>query len=253
MSVKTGTTDFWCKATEVNQQNWGFVETLEGETKQIVKFILIPTFINLLCIALYFSGIESAQQIVAPTVPWLLENSWREFGLLEQLQNFVLLAMFFLLLRAIKSLKLLLEKLFFFLASSVVLFIFLEEIDYGLHFYELISGEYSEREVRNWHNEETNNRQNVSYLHKAAIVLMAIWFVVLPLFKSRISNSFIRSFIPSRWFIGTIIVGVLVSRSAHFMDKSGFAIIEGVQGNLMGNTTEFRELNNYYLYLLYIM
>ena len=30
MSVPIKTTDFWCKATGVNQQNWGFVETLEG-------------------------------------------------------------------------------------------------------------------------------------------------------------------------------------------------------------------------------
>jgi len=221
-------------------------------TKQLVKFILIPASINLLCIALYFSGIKFAQQIVAPTVPWLLENSWREFGLLELLQNVVLLAILFLLLRAIKSHTLVLEKVFFALASSVVLFIFLEEIDYGLHFYELISGEHSERVIRNWHNEETNNKQNVRYLQKAANVLMAIWFVVLPLFKNKINNPFFRSFIPSRWFIGTFLVGVLISQLAHFLSKNDFAIIEGIQGNLKGNTTsEFRELNNYYLYLLY--
>ena len=36
MSAPIKTTDFWCKARGVNQQNWGFVETLEGGNCRIL-------------------------------------------------------------------------------------------------------------------------------------------------------------------------------------------------------------------------
>jgi len=46
---------------------------------------------------------------------------------------------------------------------------------------------------------------------------------------------------------------ILFSRLAYFLDDSGFGIINLVQGNLSsGDISEFRELNMYYDYLIYV-
>lgn len=222
-------------------------------TKPLFYFIIIPVFINLVCIGLYFSGIEFAQQIIAPTIAWLPNDSWREFGLLEQLQNFYLLIMLAILLIAVINRTRLIEKLFFGLITAVILFIFLEEIDYGLHFYEFFNEEYSGIKVRNWHNQETDNKQNVSSLKKVADIIMVIWFVILPLFKNKINNGLIKSMIPSCWFISAFIITIIMTKSAHFLDHNDYSIIDGVPGNLSGNISEFKEANNYYLFLLYVI
>jgi len=219
--------------------------------KSIFIFILLPACINLLCIALYFSGIEFAQQLVAPTISWLPQDSWREMGILEQLQNIYLLAMLLLFITAAINRTELIEKIFFVVATVFTLFLLLEEMDYGLHYYELITGEHSGIEVRNWHNEETNNKQNVRYLKRISDIMMATWFVILPLFNNKIKNELINSIIPSRWFIGTFFTAIIMGKLAHFFQDNDFGIINGIQGNLDGNITEYREASNYYLYLLY--
>ena len=45
----------------------------------------------------------------------------------------------------------------------------------------------------------------------------------------------------------------MMSNLAHFLEDNSFGMIAGVQGNLAGNVSEFREASNYYLYLLYVM
>lgn len=223
------------------------------KAKNIFLFILFPTLVNLLFISLYYSGIKPAQQLIAPTINWLSSDSWRELGMLEQLQNIYLLTILFMFGLAFIKRKVIAEKIFFLVANFFILFLFLEEIDYGLHFYELIIGEYSGIEERNWHNQKTGTKQNVRYLKKMADIMMLIWFVIIPLCKPKIKNRFLLNIIPSRWFIGTFITAIVMSDFAHFLEDKNFGIIDGIQGNLAGNVSEFREASNYYLYLLYTL
>lgn len=51
--------------------------------------------------------------------------------------------------------------------------------------------------------------------------------------------------------IPTVMLTVLLSWLAHALDDAGLAVIDGVPGNLEKNISEFRELNIYYLFLLY--
>lgn len=219
--------------------------------KKIILFVGIPIFINLLLIGLYFSGIESAQQLVAPTISWLQSNSWREFGILEQLQNIYLLAIIIIFIIAVLKKPLILEKVFFLSGALIFLVLFLEEIDYGIHFYEYFTGQASSIEVRNWHNQISSGKQNVSYLKKIVDLIMVIWFVLIPIFSYKIKYVPIKYIVPSRWFIIGFIIVFVFSRLAHFLDGMEWDVINGVEGNLAGNISEFREANTYYLYLLY--
>ena len=222
---------------------------------KIILFAAIPILTNLLFIGLYFSGIEYAQQIVAPTIDWLSSNSWREFGILEQLQNIYLLTIIIIFVIGIFKKTLMFKRILFISGFLVILFIFLEEIDYGIHFYDFFIGHSSAIDVRNWHNQETftSGKQNVAYLKQIIDFIMIIWFVLLPIFSYKISYSPIKKLIPSPWFIIGFIISFLCSRFAHFLQDMGWDVINSISGNLHNNISEFRETTNYYLYMLYVI
>ena len=206
-----------------------------------------------LLIGLYFSGVHSLQQIVAPTISGLSPNSWREFGLLEMLQNICLLSVIGILSLAAYNKKGTVDGLLFFLGVLAFVFLFLEEIDYGIHFYELFVGEDSGVTVRNWHNQETDGEQNVKSFKKLIDGVMFLVFIVLPLVKNKIPIPFIRNIAPSRWFIAGFAAIILGAQIAHLLDDHGMGMIEGTEGNLWGNISEFRELGTYYFYVLYAL
>jgi hypothetical protein len=214
-------------------------------------FLIIPGSIILLLMAMYFSGSTFLQQIIAPTVDGISPNSWREFGLLEQLQNILLAATIGVLFLAATKEKYPLDRIFYYGGSAVFLFLLLEEIDYGIHFYEFIIGDTSGIEVRNWHNQKTDGKQNVKRFKQVVDILIILQFIVLPLMRNRISNQLLRTLIPSRWFILGFVLIVACSKFAHLLDDRGMGIISGVEGNLSGNISEFRELGNYYFFLIY--
>ena len=219
--------------------------------KQIYYFFIIPLFINLILLGFYFSGIKFLQQIIAPTISFLHFYSWREFGLLEQLQNIYLISIFVLFLYSCITRQDKKEKIFFFVLACLFLFLFLEEIDYGLHIYEFITGQYSGLEIRNWHNQKNGKHDNVHFLKLLVDIITILWFVVLPLLADKIKIPIIKCMIPSRYFVAGFILTFLLSRLTHFLNDQGFSIIDGVKGNLFGNLSEFREQNTYYFYLLY--
>ena len=219
--------------------------------KDLAIFVFIPLILNVILMGLYFSGVGYLQQIVAPTIEWLPSNSWREFGLLEQLQNSFLLAAVLILLAAAVYHRNTLDRLCFVGGALIFAFLFLEEIDYGLHFYELFIGEDTGIRTRNWHNQENDGKQNVKKFKQIMDVLMFILFIFLPLIKNRISIQLIRNVTPSRWFIVGFAIGITASKVAHLLDTQGMGTINAVEGNLSGNISEFRELSNYYFFMLY--
>jgi len=143
------------------------------------------------------------------------------------------------------------EKIFFFVLASLFLVLFLEEIDYGLHIYEFITGQSSALENRNWHNQQNGKHDNVHFLKLLVDVITILWFVVLPLFADKIKIPIIKCLIPTRYFVAGFILAFLLSRLTHVLHDQGLGIINGIEGNLFGNLSEFREQNTYYFYLLY--
>ena len=220
--------------------------------KNIYFFIVIPIVLNIILVGCYFSGISLLQHIVSPNDGFLT----RESGLLEQLQNIYLLFILFIFTKNIIKREQKDEKIFFTLLSIVFLFLFLEEIDYGLNLYEFFLGHASGIELRNWHNQTVDgHRQNVSYFKQLIDIANIIWFVLIPLlaYKINFQIPILKSLMPNRFFIIGFILTALYSSITHSLDNMGLSIINGEGGSLTGNISEFREHNTYYLYLLYAL
>lgn len=196
---------------------------------------------------LYFSGNETLQEIVSPRMPQMHPDSGREFGLLENLQNLVLLVMVGVALGAARRKTPKWEKGLFAAIAAFALFVFLEEIDYGLHFYEYLRGIPWNRAVkaRNVHN--VGNRTQVA--KQVVDVAMVIFFVIGPVVFARSTRPWIRYFTPDRYSVLTMVAMGIVHVSAHGLRDWGV----GSEGTIHKNLSEFRELVTYYLFLLYLI
>lgn len=218
--------------------------------------LLLPGLVSLALLAMYFSGNPYLQNIVAPTMDNMPLFSAREFGALEMLQNFLLLCIVYYSVRSFMAAGDLWIKMVALFLIFVSVFTFLEEIDYGAPFIEYFTGQHGslspETWSRNWHNKTgPTGVQNVSYLKLATDIGLLFGFVLAPLLLSSVRNPTIRILVPSRWMISTVILVVLLSMLAHRLDDAGYGMIGKTPGNLYKNVSEFRELNMYYLFLLY--
>ena len=212
--------------------------------------------LNAVLIGLYFSGLKWMQEIIAPTIEGLQFSQWREFGLMENIQNLLMLLIIAVFIHALCNKSGVINKVFYGLGLAFFIFLFLEEIDYGLHHLEYLTGEASGVENRNWHNQWNDGVENATRLKKANDAVNILWFLLLPLltFNQKIRTALARyPLIPNRWFILAVFVAVLGARVAHYLDDNGFAVINGYHGNLHKTIAEFRETSIYYIYLLYAL
>ena len=145
-----------------------------------ILFVWIILGFNALAIALYFSGNTALQQIIAPTLDTLRPSQWREFGLLEIVQTGVLIAIIWILFVTAIRRTHIAEKVVLFIGTAAFIFLFLEEIDYGLHFYELLTGKHSSVVSRNWHNQWKGDVENATILKRLNDAAIILWFVLLP-------------------------------------------------------------------------
>ncbi|NIM70318.1 MAG: hypothetical protein GTN86_07115 [Xanthomonadales bacterium] len=209
-----------------------------------------------LLMALYFSGVAPLQQVVAPSVSFLPPYYWREFGLLEGLQNLCLLVTLLAALSAARVTRLRLDRMLLGLMMVGALFVLLEETDYGRHFFDLVRGQAGsldpERWRRNLHSVTMADGQMLaSWFKLAARLVLVTWFLLLPLLWRPPPGGWVARFLPSRWFTATVMLLLMVSALAHGLDDRGLGIIHGSQGNLHKNISEFGELLLYYLAMVY--
>jgi hypothetical protein len=207
---------------------------------------------------MYFSANPYLKNIVAPTMDTMPVFSAREFGALEMLQNFLLLCIVYYAIAGFFAARNIWVRLVTFCLVSFTVFVFLEEIDYGTPFVEYMTGAHGSLAPdtwdRNWHNKmDPAGTENVSYLKSASHAIMLVGFVLAPLLLARVRHPTVRLLLPSRWMIATVVVIVLLSLLAHYLDDAGFARVADNPGNLHKNISEFNELNMYYLFLLYIV
>lgn len=223
---------------------------------RLLAHLLVPAALGLVLMGLYFSGSATLQGIVAPTVEGLHPFSWREFGALEMLQNVVLLAIIALLADNARRAGPALLRMAFAIGAAMFAFVLLEEVDYGRHWYEWLTGDIGPLDAESW-NRNLHNRvagtgeQYSTYMRFSASVFVGLAFVLAPLFLQRSRHEWVRMLLPSRWMIATVVLMVLLSDLAHALDDAGRAVIGGVPGNLERNISEFRELILYYLFGLY--
>ncbi len=213
---------------------------------RLFVFVLLPVSVGLLLQALYFSNVPMLEHIIVPDMGDMHGNSWREFGLLENLQNLVLLAIVALAVLGVRRARLALYKLLFAATAVVSTFIFLEEIDYGLHIYEYLAGigEEEAAEYRNWHNEG----RRAAYTKRVVDVFIVVWFVLIPLFTQRVIHPVWQFLRPTRWYVVTVMCALVLSELAHSLNDAGL----NPDGMIRRNISEFRELNVYYIGLIYL-
>ncbi len=212
------------------------------KVRKIIIFLGIPVLLSAIFIGGYFSGNHRLQELVAP-----LMN--REYGLLENFQNLLLLAVILLAGYGIFRKRLLFEKIILGCILIGTLFLFLEEIDYGrLHYYYLIGQPIHDRGNNQDWNLHNLNQVNL-FLKLGLDMGMIIFFIIFPLVSWKSTNRLIRYLRPDPWFILTIIMMFIISRISHALNHAGL----GMNGALRRNMAEFREMNIYYVFLLYLV
>lgn len=198
----------------------------------------LPALIVATLMAMYFSGIDPLRQAVAPRIN-------REFGLLENIQHLMLLWIVFVGIRAVRSSSQPWRRRMFLFMTVVTALLFLEEVDYGLHWWELITGTPPEEQasVRNLHN-IGGTTQDIKYVGNIVMILL---FVVMPFVATRSSSEWWQYFRPSRYLVITAVVTFLLARLAHYLYDSGYY----PDGPISSNISEFREVMVYYVWLIY--
>jgi hypothetical protein len=218
----------------------------EKFTKHLIYWIL-PLVLMLSFVFVYFYDIYGLAKLIAP-------RSNREFGLIENLQLLLIVGIFIIALSGLRNKKTKPEKYGYTLLFMAAAFCFLEEIDYGLHYYEYFAGktreqvEYQilvEHQVRNIHNIAKMN----SIIKFQVYLCTILFFVMLPLLPKRILQKYrwLRYFAPSKYIVGTAVVLLFVNQTAQYLNT----IFYEHNIALAGNTSEFEEVMNYYIFLLY--
>ncbi len=180
----------------------------------------------------------------------------REFGIVENFQLAVILAIIYISLKAYKKSTAKLIRVTFLAVIIGSCLFFLEEIDYGLHIYDLVTGtpldqigqEPDGDEIRNIH-----NQGNITeYLKLSLYITFIVLFLLLPFIikKVNISNPFVRWLIPTQNFIYSLIAMALMNRIALYIDKNlKYATVNALEDNV----SEFEEIFINYIFLLYIL
>ena len=198
-----------------------------------------PLIVSVVLVFMNYSGIRVFTELVSLDIN-------REFGLLEHLQLLLIATAFVYLTKAIRQKEFWFEKLTYGVLSLFLLVLLLEEIDYGIHYYEyFIKGAAEDKSiVRNFHNQGDNNY----YLRQASYAVMILLFVLLPLFRSKIKNNLIHHVAASPLIVYSFLVYLVVGQLARWMPKFGMPVNE----SLRGNHQEFEELVLYYIILLFV-
>lgn len=219
---------------------------VENRVINLAIFFIFPMTLSAMLIAMYFSGIDVLQQIVSPMRKADLAVAMREFGLLENLQNLYLLIIIFISCHGMRKKVLINERLAWLAVTAIAVFVLLEEIDYGLNFYDFLTqtppGDVTQ--VRNIHNVGNLNKK----IKIAVDLILVCLFVFAPFVLGRSASPLIRYVLPNRWLALTVLGMALLSSVAHKLDDAGLA----QEGSLNHNITEFRELTIYYVWMLYL-
>jgi len=198
---------------------------------------------------IYFFDILGLSFIMAPEFN-------REFGVIENIQLLIILSIFIVSYKSYRNSKINLAKYVFLGVSLFSIFLFLEEIDYGLHLFEYFSGKSTEEVLVEHHGNQIrniHNQGNITQDFKLAVYISFVLFlVIIPIIvrKIKLSNQYLDLVIPSKYFIYSLISMALLNRLALFIDKN---IKYNYISSLNSNISEFEEIFICYIMLLYLL
>lgn len=251
---------------------------MKNSTKWVVYGVL-PLALSLVLQGMYFSGNLVLQRLICPKLPPLSPDSYREFGLVENVQNLLLLALLLIVVIGVVKSVDKWQRLAFCALTLLTGLVMLEEIDYGTHFYTYMTTS----EVAGWFEPagspafqalvaktdfqaepfNLHNRGDLTDIIKAIVsaVILGL-FVIAPFFEQRITNPWLRYLVPDRFTVITVAVMLLMRFVTRYLSGLDAELILSGQENgqtsgrevgaMSNNLSEFREVLTYYLFLTYL-
>jgi len=205
-----------------------------------------PTIVGGLLVSMYFSGIPWMQSFAAPEIN-------REFGAVENLQHLIILAIIIVTIQGVYRKTLKWERIVFAVVAVAGLILFLEELDYGLHYMEYFRGEKYAGGPRNVHNFILNpyGLDFDKVMSPVVYFVLGLCFCILPLLvlARKLTHPWFRYLIPEPHSIGTIIGMVAVAQVAFFLDKIDMHSNHALRINI----TEFGEGFVHYIIFIYLV
>lgn len=209
--------------------------------KEHIYYWILPLLVIGVCVLFYFSGNPTLVAIVCPPLNW-------EWGILENLQLAILIGIFIVSTRTAFQKKDRILKLGFGLIAVFSVFVFLEEIDYGTHFYQLIKGH--ERSGIDYHVKSLHNYgSNAKIIKRSVYLIMALIFVMAPFLKSSLKNPYLKFLLPSP----RIILVAILTIASDLVPRLIVTLEIRSDGGLGVNIGEFSEVMVYYIFLLYVI
>jgi hypothetical protein len=215
--------------------------------KKHLIYWIAPSLVTLACILIFYFNWFGLSELIAPSVN-------REFGVIENIQHILLILIFFTAFKGFRIRNTKIEKYGYALIMAATVFMFLEEIDYGLHYYDHLTGKSEitkvvvfDNEVRNLHN---NGKLILNAMKMAAYIVVGLFFAALPLLPEKIKtkNRWLNFLTPSRYIIGTAVSLLVLNQIARYLYKN----YDYANHSLDANVSEFEEIMTYYIILLYL-
>lgn len=248
-----------------------------SRTVKIVLHLIAPVAVWMALSGMYFSRHVVMQRLVSPKLPPLAINTWREYGLLENLQILVLLSMAGVAIHGAILARERMRTAGLALGAALALFVLLEEVDYGtlwLNYARAAPLEWFEPETR-WPPalRSASYRVDAFNLHTAgerfrwmkrgADVFTFMLLVVFPLVVRRFKAATRwASWAPDPWLVATVCVMVVLRFLIHAIagwDEQALASVTATggtiweNGSMSSNLSEFGELLLYYCFFLYVV
>ena len=221
----------------------------ENNFKTHFIYWILPSVVTLSCILVFYLNLFGLSEIIAP------ERN-REFGIVENIQLLLLIMIFYLAVKGARTHKIKVEKYAYILVAAATAFIFLEEIDYGLHYYDILTGrnkdnlaaiEVFDTKIRNLHN---NQNDVLDIMKLASYGVIALFFVLLPLLPDKLKQKYplLGYLSPSRYIVITAFCLLILNQLALYLYKN----FDYSNASLNANVSEFEEIMTYYIIFLYI-
>ena len=229
---------------EKNDQQSSVENTVIQEKRKKERFwyLWLPLMVMVPLICFYFSEVPWMVEIVCP-------DANREYGLLENLQALLLIVIIWVCIKAAIKKEWRLEKIAFGLLAAFGIFVFLEEINYGGHYLEYLTGD-RHTFLKEWtgHYNVHNRGNNDKIMKRSVYGIMGIIFIVLPYIKDKLQNPLIEYISPKKAIVYTAVLTIVVEVTNRTLIATGICKDAGLGINI----GEFSELMIYYIFLLYL-
>ena len=221
---------------------------------KLQAYLVIPGAVAAVLILAYFSGSNLLQSLVAPSFYGVDIISAGKVGALELLQLALLAGVLFFGLRCFFGSEDMVARLVLLVLLGAIVFVTVQEIDYGSHYREVLNRPPAPVRVSSWDpiaqpEAPPEAEQVASRFTGMVCALVLLAYLLLPMIPLG-RNRTLRLLVPSPWLSAGAVFTALMYWIAWHLDSNGHSIIEGRAGWLSYDLYEFLQLGVYYYLLL---